>query len=394
MPSRRTWELKFEKSIQYLELENPDWSKTYIAEKRSWLYALFSKSLTPGLMNQRVYRVLGFAFLLLMIVLFPAFLLGLLNRTLPNLHDWRWVTGAFATWVLTAVASALLLGALASIKYFRRVPWGDIFSFGRSFEAISISDIFLYGSDRPKERIQRKTVEALEPHLLWMQESSPGEKLQVILVGHSLGSVVTYDMLRHASDAERNESSSFRRELASLESLDQNSLKAELGEEYDSHAAALDERAKFLRRMLRMVQGIEILGMHTFGSPIALFMFRKPELLTAESLKGRTNWKGLLPLAFQQEGTHVTYALRWVWKNYWHPADFVAHRVEELFLGSEQQAEGAGSPPGWTMVEDVSVNAPVAHPIAAHSCYWSHSKVIAGIADHVAQCLKAVSPPH
>jgi hypothetical protein len=137
-------------------------------------------------------------------------------------------------------------------------------------------------------------------------------------------------------------------------------------------------------------------GMVTMGSPVALFMLRKPELLNQLG-----NWRYLCPQAFLRP--HSPQDLRWPqagmvwrWLNFLHPADLVAHRLEPYY-NTSQLAAGPDCPP-LRFVEDVDVweqyHCPATDPVSAHSCYWHLPQLKQRIGALLAERLLALHHAH
>src|SRR5207302_2007653 len=92
------------------------------------------------------------------------------------------------------LASAILAAWIWIMPLF---PWGHLLMFGRTFEANTASDVILYGSDEPRRQIRDVVLAKIQPYLSSKYALAGGarECLPVVLIGHSLGSVVVYDLL-------------------------------------------------------------------------------------------------------------------------------------------------------------------------------------------------------
>lgn len=154
----------------------------------------------------------------------------------------------------------------------------------------------------------------------------------------------------------------------------------------EEEQAVLQDKKAFLERAQRVQDVIYPAGMVTMGSPIAIFLFRKPSLLDKTNL-----WTEACPAAFAQDGTLETPIgpLGWCWLNFWHPADFVAHRLEPLF-DTGYPATGTSRRPPSKFVEDVRTRAWARGPILAHSTYWTDPSVLKRIAAQLADSLAAL----
>ena len=139
--------------------------------------------------------------------------------------------------------------------------------------------------------------------------------------------------------------------------------------------ANLQEKHAFLQRANEIETTVCPVGMITLGSPIALFLFRKPSILDRRDL-----WEEACPPPFQATGLHGR--LRWRWQNFWHPSDLVAHRLEPFF--------DQGYPPSGgrlKFVEDVKTWARARDPVSAHGTYWTNPAVLRRISEHLADVL-------
>ena len=369
-----------------LEMLRADWSGIFKNQEDGWLKALFPKYDDR---KDKAKRTRKFGWIAASILLVAAIGPSIAIYVFEALHrKGMWfphsTTGQAVCYLLVWLAGALLTAVVLGLawKYFlgRRLPWGDVWSLGRDFEAHSASDIILYQSEKPRQKIQEVVLTALDPFLAPQEGSNrpgceEGQIIPIFLAGHSLGTVVIYDMLLGA----RTESwvcmskiggnvSAVKREIASLQA--QSETRDEL-----PPSDAIGKRLDFLRRVDNANVQLTVVGMATFGSPISLFMFRKPELASRRNL-----WA----LAHQPEFVKGVWGkVKWSWKNFWHASDFVAHRLEPLFN------EGYDGP-GGKFVEDVRIWRRVKGPITAHSCYWEEERVIDQIGRQVAECLKAL----
>ena len=256
-----------------------------------------------------------------------------------------------------------------------------------------MSDIILYGSDGPRQQILDVVLNKLQPHLPEKYSIAKGmpECLPVIFIGHSLGTVVVYDLLLGISARMRNEATALQRQLMTVTHELQASEGAPAApglnvgtgrKEVEARRSALQQRMAFLQRAKQIEDDVYPLAMITMGSPIALFVFRKPSLLDRKNL-----WEEACPAAFQPTGFLGT--LRWRWQNFWHPSDFVAHRLEALF-NEGYPGQRSPAPTRLKFVEDVKTRAWAREPISAHSTYWTNPAILKRISEHVADVLVAL----
>ncbi len=319
-----------------------DWSHLFRAERTAWLGTLFPEHTSRAVTNRRIARML------LWVLALP--ILVALGTGIG-----MFVLRSVAGWIIGVVAGLLAAAVVGRKIIFPRFPWGDLWTFGRPFEANTISDLILYESEAPRQAILEQVLAAVEPALpsAYALGKDAGTCLPVVLAGHSLGSVVVYDILLGESARGRGLSTSVQRQLA---------------------AGGSPERIAFLRRAETVQRSLFPLGMVTLGSPIALFLFRKPEVTMRRDL-----WRITLPPLFGEDGAFAPSGgrLRWRWQNFWHGADFVAHRLEPFF---DDGYRGK-------FVEDVRIHPLADGPVAAHSTYWTDPHVIERIGQQLAETL-------
>lgn len=360
-----------------LVVKRADWSHLF-PERRAWLAHLFTDHASWWTRCKRIVVIVLFALAAPVIVALGTGR-GMLQFSPPVLG---WVVGTAAGLVAAILATWFII--------LPRFPWGHLWTFGRGFEANSLSDVILYGSNAPREEILKVVLDKIEPYLTEaysIDKAGTLTALPVIFVGHSLGTVVAYDILLGTSALSRQEETAVHRDLATIETAleavpmaraDQGTLTAApLGErrtEVDPQPA-LQEKKAFLVRAKRVQDAVYPVGLVTMGSPIALFLFRKPPLLDDTNL-----WTKACPAAFAQNGALDTPVgtLRWRWQNFWHSADFVAHRLEPLFNTGY---------PATKFVEDVKTSAWAREPISAHSTYWTNPTILRRIAAQLADAL-------
>lgn len=364
-----------------LVMERADWSHLF-PERRAWLTTLFASQSSRWTRLQRVL------WMLVMSVILPVLIVALgtgggMGSVRPPVLGWLLGTGV-------GLGVALLAVWFIILPVF---PWGHLWTFGRRFEADSVSDVILYGSDGPRQQILELVLNKLQPHLAEKYALARGteECLPVLFIGHSLGSVVVYDLLLGVSARMRGQATAVEHQLTTVDHQLQDlatapaALRAgagDAGEDVAVRRVTLQHRKVFLQRAKQIEEDVYPLGMVTMGSPIALFVFRKPSLLDRKNL-----WEEACPVAFQTSGFLGT--LRWRWQNFWHPSDLVAHRLQPLFN------EGYPRQPPPTLsrqkfVEDIKSWAWARGPISAHSTYWTNPAVLKRIAEHVADVLIAL----
>jgi hypothetical protein len=377
-----------------LVLTRADWSHLF-TERRAWLAHLFPGHAGAGTRCRRILVMLLWALVVPVIATIGA---GLGVGTVPP-AALGWIVGTAA-----GFAAAALVAWNGVLPWF---PWGHLWTFGRKFEADTVSDLILYESDAPREEILKVVLNVVEPYL---GQAYPLDKegrltaLPVVLVGHSLGTVVAYDVLLGIAARSRHQSPAVERELRAVQAA---LLASQRGSAPDPAGASgpsgrgtaaaepravargLHDRLGFLERARRVQDILYPVGMATMGSPIALFLFRKPALLDDTDL-----WRTACPAAFAQSGALETPAgaLRWRWQNFWHPSDFVAHRLEPLFNTGYPMAGPASAPAGAgsKFVEDVKTSAWARSPVSAHSTYWTNPAVLTRIAAQLAEVLTAL----
>lgn len=360
-----------------LELRRVDWSHLFDQPRRNWLASLFPETVHLG--RKTVLRKLVRMFWPLSI---PLALI--VAGTVLGCTSWRFPLG----WLIGAVLGVLVALLMMWKVILPRFRWGDAWTLGRPFESHNISDVVLYESDGPRQQIYEQIWDQLEPfrdqrYPLVQGDTTP--YVPVILAGHSLGSVAVYDLLMGISARSHGKHSAVVRELEALDveltardrpmSAHQRLLEPE-------ERKRKDARREFLRRAADTQAWLCPVGLVTFGSPIALFLFRKPDLLTT---KAGSLWEEACPRMFSASGAIETLTqaeVHWRWQNFWHHADFIAHRLQPLFA--------AGFPGGGQFVEDTLITPPVEGPIDAHSSYWTNQTVLDGIGRQLAEILVAL----
>ena len=364
-----------------LVMERADWSQLF-PERRGWLATLFPSHASRWTLLKRALWMLFVGVILSVGIVALGTAAGLASVH-PSVLGWLIGTGV-------GLALALLAGWYIILPVF---PWGHLWTFGRGFEADSVSDVIMYGSDGPRQQILELVLNKLQPHLQEKYALGRGtaECLPVIFIGHSLGTVVVYDLLLGMTARMRGKPTTVQRELRTVDHQLDDLASApapsrpgggDRGEDLAVRRVALQQRRVFLQRAKQIEDDVCPLGMVTMGSPIALFVFRKPSLLVRKNL-----WEEACPVAFQASGFVGT--LRWRWQNFWHPSDLVAHRLEPLFNdGYPQQPSPAR--PRLKFVEDVKSWAWARGPISAHSTYWTNPRVLRRISEHVADILVAL----
>jgi len=356
-----------------LVFERADWSHLF-PERADWLTHLF-----PSYARLR-FRSRRTLVMILWLALIPAITALGTAEGMRLLHPSAlgWLVGTMAGLAVAILAAWCLIMPL--------FPWGHLLMFGRSFEANTASDVVLYGSDEPRRQIRDVVLAKIQPYLSrkYVVAGGARECLPVVLIGHSLGSVVVYDLLLGISarmgarkvTAAQRELSAVTQQLRGATGGSAAGRAAVGGAEPEADPRAhLDERHAFLQRADDIETTVCPVGMITLGSPIALFLFRKPSILARRDL-----WKDACPPPFQATG--LQGRLRWRWQNFWHPSDLVAHRLEPLF--------DQGYPPSGgrlKFVEDVKTWAPARDPVSAHATYWTNPAVLRRISEHLADVL-------
>jgi len=334
-----------------------DWSELFAMSKGMWLQRLFKQPTDFMAKIRRALRVLWA--IVQPFLVFTLVAWGLLRSGHPF---WSAPVPAAAA----GFASMVIWVWLWESYLF---PWGDLWSLGRPFEANSLSDIILYESDAPRQEIMEKVLDALGPYVPDPAKVAvdPQTRLSVVLAGHSLGSVVIYDMLLAIAAKGLGITTAIEEELGTLGALEKTSRLS----------PKQTARKVFLKRAFEVIHALRPLGVVTLGSPIAVFLFRKPE-----AAAGQSGWKWICPPEFRDHGE--TRGLQWRWRNFWHHCDMVAHRLEPVF--------NEGFPPGdhdsaKRFVEDVRIQPPVRDPVSAHASYWDHRAVIGRVGAHLAECV-------
>jgi hypothetical protein len=243
-----------------------------------------------------------------------------------------------------------------------------------------------------------KAIENDEEAQAALAELPPDEKANVMLCGHSLGSVINFDIvlgvtgLRGSVAEEGDPASSVRREHEKANALLMIDTNPKLRQTVNLNLAPkeisrLEARAAFYTVAEELYQRIEPVGMITMGSPIAFFLFRKPKLFAGSPAAHRDLWKALWPQ--KEAGQDRRNGVKWRWQNFWHPADFVAHRLTPLYSQGFLDADGKPR----SFVTDVKVSQAVQGPIHAHSSYWGNPTVHRLIGEQLAQALIDLNPP-
>jgi hypothetical protein len=338
-----------------------DWSHLFTNQQQTWLHTLFPDHAMPSVRRWRFLKILGYVAVIPLIVAVGA---GYGVHGLPPIPGW----------VLGTLAGLLVAALIEWFVILPRFPWGHIWTMGRPFEAGTVSDVILYQSDDPRQKILDVVYAQLAPYFSEAYAFIDGDAkpyLPVVLVGHSLGTIVVYDLLLGISARAKHAKTAVERELETARH------KVEIGVDPDKNAA----RLAFLKRMQSIQEVVYPVGMITLGSPIALFLFRKPDLATRDNL-----WKDACPPAFSANGvvkTHTGRDLCWRWQNFWHASDFVAHRLSPLF--------NAGYPGrDYKFVDDERTYSRARDPVSAHATYWTEWKVLDRIGEHVAGVLNAL----
>ena len=349
-----------------LVIERADWSHLF-PERIDWLKHLF-----PSYASLR-FRSRRTLVMILWLALIPAITaLGTaegMNLLRPSALGW--LVGTIAGLAVAILAAWRLIMPL--------FPWGHLLMFGRSFEANTASDVILYGSDEPRRQIRDVVLAKIQPYLSMKYAPAGGgrECLPVVLIGHSLGSVVVYDLLLGiTARMSARKVTAAQRELSAVSQQLRGAADrpGAAGRAADP-PATLQEKHAFLQRADEIETTVCPVGMITLGSPIALFLFRKPSILDRRDL-----WEEACPPPFQATGLHGR--LRWRWQNFWHPSDLVAHRLEPFF--------DQGYPPSGgrlKFVEDVKTWARARDPVSAHGTYWTNPAVLRRISQHLADVL-------
>lgn len=363
-----------------------NWSTLYMTEQGDWL-THFSPRIKAD--SRRAIRAAVWAALWRLILYLVAGSIvyvatGKIVSHLPGVPWNRWVLSALAGLVVMLLEE-WLWGAY-------RFPWGSLWMVGRGFEAFTLSDIILYGSPDPQRRIDDTVLRQIEDSLKGPTRPraiggdatrSSANRIPVLLAGHSQGSVIVYDLLKDAAqNLARAGTSAPERELERLTG-EYNSAQATLATRQDPMLSQRVERLQatitYLQRRVNLIQRIYPIGMITFGSPVAVFLFRDPSVARRQD-----GWQTACPPDFSQTGEYQ--GLRWRWQNFWHASDFVAHRLEPFF--------NAGFPPpgprSSKFVDDIKTRRPALHPVEAHSSYWSDHQVVRTTGFHVAECVIAL----
>jgi hypothetical protein len=368
-----------------------DWSDLYVEDCARWLKLMFAYSLSPAQQRRRALQVLGWVVLLglacslgpvLGTLLIPErsqFAVWLAAR-LPGLGLAE--TNVLLGWLLGTVLLFILAAAVGRLV-FKRLPWGQVWYFARKFEAGGLSDIVMYLSPGPRRAMQQRLLAALEPELERVQAAG-ANSLPVVLAGHSLGSVLVYDLLCASSAAGRGGRRQERAgtplgqleaELGELKlrqrALYKQQAKAGLPAEPAAELAGLEQRGQQLKRLIELIYALKPVGLCTFGAPISFFMFRDPP-----GIDPARAFACCCPPMFKQTGKQGK--VRWRWLNFWHSSDPVAHRLAPL-------VQAVGWPPGRMFVEDVRLRYPAPQPVAAHLLYWRQAALVEQFAAQLAE---------
>jgi hypothetical protein len=358
--------------LKRLVMLRADWSCIFKSQSDEWLATLFPDCSNRSIRAERIRSLYCFAWMTLIVAGGVGFAVAIYFCG-PLTHQMKDILPLFPRAMIDVAAWSLLMVPFLWLvwRFYIgfRLPWGDAWNLSRGFEADNLSDVILYQSEKPRQKIVQTVLDELKPYLdNGPAETRQGGLLPIVLAGHSLGTLVVYDMLLGAV-AEAGAGGSVRRELKVLERNTERSQSQ-------------NDRLRFLTDVLNLLTRLRVVGMATFGSPIALFLFRKPELL-----KRRDLWREACPPEFEETG--ISGKFRWEWTNFWHTADFVAHRLEPLF-NRDFPLNSVKDSPTRLFVEDVRVRRPVRDPISAHSEYWEDPAVIERIAAQLAECLKAL----
>jgi len=387
-----------EQLLSLLKFQRADWSMLFTKQEHNWLTTLYWRQ--PKGIKYTIYLIRIALYvaccLATLIIFYWALCYGLASRAASGesvqlclfwllcLHCLKWCIV-----VLASIAAFMLLWWFL-FKYL--APWGRIYALLRSIEATKISDVFLYQGREGRRQIFSKVLEELRPFISGAREASrdaaasPGEdpRVKVILAGHSLGSIVVYDMLlacrAYAARAagETWPRPALRRAIEFLAEPGRAASSAEDAEPEPEHVRHLAD----LEQMLKLIAPV---GMVTFGSPISLFLFRKPGILADPQNtidKPDDLWRHVCPREFRRSGSWG--GVSWRWQNFWHAADVVAHRTEPLFNSGFPLA---AQTPAMPFVRDVRLRCCVSDPIDAHSRYWENEATIRLIGRQVAATL-------
>lgn len=308
----------------------------------------------------------------------------------------QWATGAVVSMLILV---ALVLGRDDALNKWvlRLVRWGDAFSLMRGFEAQSVSDLWIYSNEKHKERIFERILDTLKLDLRQAGVDGGSDELDgmtVILSGHSLGSVIAADLLRYFVDFKVAQSGPDGTRHTALHNT------ADFRRARRAFLSLLAQDSRFTR--------MRVVGMFTYGSPIALFLFRNLNKLVSTCsglLDCSVLFRALCPPEFsgappakdnEEAPTAETGCPGWRWLNFWHYNDFVAHRLEALLNpgGTPQFRQGK-------FVEDKGMNYASAGPISAHSGYFNQRVVWRHLGEHAAgwlecmarDCPEVIQPP-
>lgn len=387
--------VSLEQLLSQLKFKRADWSGLFTDQEHNWLTTLYwhqPKGLRHTLYVVRIALYVAWC-LAAMLAIY-----GLMWYRLAGLagaggeaHHLLLCCLKWCIVVLACIAAFMLIWWLL-FKY--PAPWGRTYALLRGIEATKISDVFLYQGREGRRQIFRKVLAELRPFIAGAQApppppSAPGSpaddpRVKVILAGHSLGSVVVYDMLlacRAYAAQVAGESwpkPALRRAIESLAESDPDAAP-------DGEREPEPEHVHHLIDLEEMLKSIAPVGMITFGSPISLFLFRKPGILTDPrnvNYKPRDLWRYICPSEYRQTGDWG--GVSWRWQNFWHTADVVAHRMEPLFNAGFPLAARS---PERRFVQDIRLRCCVGDPIDAHSKYWENEATIRLIGRQVAATL-------
>lgn len=355
-----------------LIMDQAEWTPLFKHGQCAWLKTLFHDQARRWTRVRRVLVMLG------MVLVVPAIIAFGTGEGMAHLGA-SWWSGVAGTLVGLIVA-----GVAAWYGILPLFPWGHLLAFGRPFEAFYISDIIVYGSKQPRQQIDDVVLTTLERHVPRKYDVIPGDsdRLPVIFIGHSLGAVVVYDLLLGTSARmNRAKTTAVQRELCAIKRQLRDSAGTAAEGAGSGPQEALHARQAFLERADRIENTLFPVGMVTMGSPIALFLFRKPSIVDRTDL-----WKEACPKPFGESG--CVGGLRWRWQNFWHSSDLVAHRVEPLF--NDGYPVHPSPDGGARFVEDVKTAAPTRDPLSAHQTYWTDPAVLARISQHLVDVLTAL----
>jgi len=313
----------------------PDWSGEYFGESNAWLTLLLYDMARSRMTDSDLSRW---------------------NITDANLEQQVWqiakgkareaIFDARLPLALAAVASAFTSDTLIEALG-KAAPWSDISTLGREFQAHTLSDIVMYLVEEPRVKIISQLVNS---SLRALSEAQVGGDtvLYTLFCGHSLGSVIAYDLLRAIVKWNTPPSAAGGAAATAAERSTTEFNAEKLGGGWDGARSLLDR--------------LQPLGLITFGCPLPFFLFRKPSLIGQPDI-----WQQLCPAGYAGYFAGGSSPQPpWRWQNLWHPADFVAHRCEPYF--------NRGLKPERKFVEDIQLPGRYIHGVEAHSSYWGFAK--------------------